>query len=83
MADIVDGPKPYRVAVNGPFERLPQCGCDEGVGPTWREQRDRIDELEEALRTVIAWEGVIELVQPDIGAMAAMQRARAVLERKT
>lgn len=49
MGELVDGPKPHRVPVNQPFERLPQCGCDSGGGITFQEQAARIAELEAAL----------------------------------
>lgn len=43
----------------------------------------RISELEAALREVIAWEGPIDLVAPELGGcLKAMWRARAVLEKK-
>lgn len=32
MGNVVDGPRPYRVSVNGPFERLPTCEHDPGIG---------------------------------------------------
>ena len=50
MGKIVSGPEPHRVPVTGPFERVPQCGCDTGTGMTFREQAIRIAELEAALR---------------------------------
>jgi len=49
MGKIVSGPEPHRVPVTGPFERVPQCGCDTGTGMTFREQAIRIAELEAAL----------------------------------
>ncbi len=52
MGYIVDGPKPHRVPVNVPFERLPQCGCDSGSGPTFTELKERVAELEAALSKI-------------------------------
>ena len=50
--NILKGPTPYRVPVNQPFQRLPQCGCDSGSGPTFVEQAKHISELEAALRAL-------------------------------
>ena len=43
----------------------------------------RIAELEAALRSLVAWEGPVELAAPELGGLhKAMWAARAVLERK-
>jgi hypothetical protein len=55
MGEIVDGPTPHRVTVSQPFERLPQCGCDSGAGLTFREQAQRIAELEAMCREAASY----------------------------
>lgn len=57
MGEVVDGPTPYRVEVNQPFDRLPQCACDPGTGLTHAQQKVRIAELEAVLREIATMKG--------------------------
>lgn len=49
MSNVSDGPKPHRVPVNQPFERLPQHAADPGFGPVTAEQlHDAIPAMRDA-----------------------------------
>ena len=51
--------------------------------PIQHEAADRIEKLEDALRNVIAWEGSVDLVAPELGGLLkAMWAARDALDGK-